>query len=285
MPTFCPACKGSRGVQPHKYYNTLAPDKKPSDSRRAFQSLPEPARACQSLPEPARACQSLPEPARALQSLPKPARACPSLPEPARACQSLPEPARACQSLPEPARACQSLPEPARPCQTLPEPARACQSLPDLPEPARACQKKSLPKPARACHSLPEPRGCQSLPKCQTLPEFARASCHGLPGLAAPLPGLPRPRAWLARACQSCARAGRGLPETPDLFRGVTAFLRIRLPISQSKAPFQSLSRLPRASRPPKPFEGFLQGVFLPEVLFRPLARSTRQFFLNFLYF
>ena len=32
VPTLCPACKGSRGVQPHKYYNTLKPDKKPSDS-------------------------------------------------------------------------------------------------------------------------------------------------------------------------------------------------------------------------------------------------------------
>ena len=32
MPTLCPACKGSRGVQPHKYYNTLKPGKKSSHS-------------------------------------------------------------------------------------------------------------------------------------------------------------------------------------------------------------------------------------------------------------
>ena len=32
VPTLCPACKGSRGVQPHKYYNTLKPGKKSSDS-------------------------------------------------------------------------------------------------------------------------------------------------------------------------------------------------------------------------------------------------------------
>ena len=38
-------------------------------------------------------------------------------------------------------------------------------------------------------------------------------------------------------------------------------FQGLRL-ISQSKAPFQSLSRLPRASRPPKPFEGFLGSSF-----------------------
>ena len=128
--------------------------------------------------------------------------------------------------------------------QSLPEPARAC----PLPEPARP-----LPEPARACQSLAEPaRACQSLP---------------WPGLAGPLPGLPRPRAWLARACQSLRQGrprlrqkGAG-PTTchrscPDLFK-VTAFLRA-LPRSQSKAPFQSLSRLPRAFRPPKPFEGFL---------------------------
>ena len=32
VPTLCPACKGSRGVQPHKYYNTLKPGKKSSHS-------------------------------------------------------------------------------------------------------------------------------------------------------------------------------------------------------------------------------------------------------------
>ena len=224
-------------------------------ARRACQSLPEPARACQSLPEPARACQSLPEPAKACQSLPEPA--CQSLPEPARACQSLPEPARAraCQSLPERVRACQSLPEPAR--------ARACQSqsLPE-PEPARARACQSLPEPARACQSLPEPaRACQSLPEparaCQSLPEPARA-CQRVARACLPEPAracqsLPEP----ARACQSPPEARQSPPPQtlpPDLFRGVTAFF----PISQSKAPFQSLSRLPRASRPSKPFEGFL---------------------------
>ena len=65
----------------------------------------------------------------------------------------------------------------------------------------------------------------------------------------------------LQRPARACARAGAG-PTTchrPCLqtFSGALRFLRVRLPISQSKAPFQSLSQLPRASRPPKPFEGF----------------------------
>ena len=40
VPTFCPACKGSRGVQPHKYYNTLKPGKKPSHSYTCCFSRP-----------------------------------------------------------------------------------------------------------------------------------------------------------------------------------------------------------------------------------------------------
>ena len=189
--------------------------------------------------EPARACQSLPEPARACQSLPEPARACQSLPEPARACQSLPEPARACQSLPEPARACQSLPKPAR----ASEPARACQSQ----EPARARACQSLPEPARARQpELPE-RVCQSLCRSWEAPpkSLSGSPSHGLPELAG-----------------------------PGTFSG--AFF----PISQSKAPSKAS---PGFQEPPglrsllRAF--WVQGVFLPEVLFRPLAQSTRQFF------
>ena len=95
-------------------------------------------------------------------------------------------------------------------------------------EPARACQ--SLAEPARACQSqsLPEPaRACQSLGLAAASPERCRTNhCH-------------RP---CLQTFSGALRPSSGC----------------RLPISQSKAPFQSLSRLPRASRPPKPFEGFL---------------------------
>ena len=173
MPTLCPACKGSRGVQPHKYYNTLKPDKKPSDletearRRRAFQSLPEPARACQALAGSGsgRLWQAgrlwrVPEPARACRACHKPCQT-----EPARPCQT--QPARACQSLP--ARACQSLPEPA-------EPARACHGLPrPLPGLPRcrawlasllkgaASQYLNLRPPSKASPGFQEPPGLPSL--------------------------------------------------------------------------------------------------------------------------
>ena len=70
MPTLCPACKGSRGVQPHKYYNTLKPDKKSSDSSK--QNRPARGglfRACQGLPGPNRRVRSLPEVCRNLPLL------------------------------------------------------------------------------------------------------------------------------------------------------------------------------------------------------------------------
>ena len=203
--------------------------------------MPEPAaRACQ---QSTRACQML-EPARACQSLPEPARACQSPPE---ARQSPPQPARARHSLPEPARAARaSLPEPAR--ASLPEPARARQSLPGACQsltweafPKASQQRLSLPWPARACRAW----------ACQILPE--------------PAPGP---------AAASLERTNH-LPQTlPQIFSGAlrpsSQYLNLRPP-SKASPGFQEPPGLLRAF--------WVQGVFLPEVLFRPLARSTRQFF------
>ena len=94
--------------------------------------------------------------------------------------------------------------------------------------------------PEAAFQSLPEPARA-----CQSLPEPARA-CQSLPEPARAC--LPEP----PRACQS-------LPELPEPAR------------AQSLPEPESESLILRAF--------WVQGRFLPEVLFRPLARSTRQFF------
>ena len=136
VPTLCPACKGSRGVQPHKYYNTLKPDKKSSDSSK--QNRPARGglfRACQGLPGPARACQGLPG---APSQGARPARACVWQGATTRGCQAcelgLPGPCRASSAagLPGPNRRVRSLPEV---CRNLP--LLGFQEAPGLPSGSR----------------------------------------------------------------------------------------------------------------------------------------------------
>ena len=122
-------------------------------------------------------------------------------------------------------------------------------------------------EPARACQSLPEPA---TEPACQSLAQSGRpwqARPWALAGLAEARQALQALQALAGSGnlWQALAGSGRGfagkVPHQPPATDPASRPFQERYGLlnrSQSKAPFQSLSRLPRASRPPKPFEGFL---------------------------